>query len=113
MKSYEEWSEAQQPVEAVWGKQGEWVLFETDRRDEKKNSQGGLTPHNAAERKKHKHADLITLPTEIKGTNCGNCSYIKDVKKGVGYCTHPDLECYVTERMCCSYWNHDKVKRKF
>jgi hypothetical protein len=96
MKSYKEWS---------------LPLVETDSRDEKKNSYGGLSPHNAEEKKIHKHADLITLPPEVKGTNCGNCKFVKDMKKGVGYCTHHDLECYVTDRMCCSYWNHEKVKR--
>lgn len=89
----------------------EWQLNETDKRDEKKNSLGGLDPHNEKEKKIHKHADLITLPKEIQGTNCGNCQYIKDVKEGVGYCNHPDLKCFVSDRMCCKYWSHHDVKR--
>jgi hypothetical protein len=60
----------------------EWQLNETDQRNEKKNSWGGLDPHNQKEKKLHKSVDLITLPPEIKGTNCGNnCSQIANSEK--------------------------------
>jgi hypothetical protein len=59
-----------------------------------------------------------TFPNNCRKDNantlaCGNGEYIKDVKEGVGYCNHPDLKCFVSDRMCCKYWDHKKVKRNF
>lgn len=74
---------------------------------------GGLRPRNEEEVKKFKHADLIVLPNNIEGTNCGNCKYASDKSNGMLYCKHPDLELVVTEKMCCRYWDHADVKRNW
>jgi hypothetical protein len=73
-----------------------------------KNSDGGLDPLTDKQKKIWKKADLITLPAEIKGTNCGNCSFYKD-----GFCEHKAIKDKVTPRMCCAYWDNLKVVRKF
>lgn len=74
----------------------------------------GFRPKNEAELKKFKHADLIVLPNKIEGTNCGNCEYGSEKGiDGILYCRHKDLECWVTDRMCCKYWDHADVKRNW
>lgn len=67
-----------------------------------------------------KHSDLIVLPDNIEGTNCGNCKFLskqdrknKEPKKGKFYCAHEDIQQYVTARHCCAYWDHEDVKREW
>lgn len=81
--------------------------------DKEKNAEGGFDPESKKEVKIYKHADLITLPVGVEGTNCGNCEYIKNMKKGVGFCTHKEIQQHVTARQCCKYWDHGKVKRSW
>lgn len=62
-----------------------------------------------AERLKHaEEYDLITLPKNIKGTNCGNCKFIELVNE---YCKNPKIDQKVTFNMCCALWDADGVKR--
>lgn len=52
-------------------------------------------------------ADFITLPEDVSGTSCKNCSWIRENK-----CNHPKLKgLMVNERNCCSYWNADGTIR--
>lgn len=53
-----------------------------------------------------KRVDLIVLP--VAGTNCGNCRWF-DAKEG--YCENKKVKQPVTDKMCCSLWDNDKVKR--
>jgi hypothetical protein len=58
------------------------------------------------------HADLITLPEGIPGTNCGNCRFVDhstDPKKYT--CKHVEVDQEVNPRMCCKYWDKHGVKR--
>ena len=73
----------------------------------KKDSQGGIVPQDMTIAKR---VDLITLP--VSGTNCGNCKYI-DKEGDIGFCNHPEVKQYVNAKMCCSLWDHDKVKRQW
>ncbi len=57
-----------------------------------------------------KKADLITLPSNIEGTNCGNCKFF-DSKSSM--CKHPKVAQKVTTRMCCAYWDAEGVKREW
>lgn len=62
------------------------------------------------EQKRAEHADLITLPPSVKGTNCSNCKFVKKTKDGA-FCEHKEVQLPVTPRMCCKYWDHPDVKR--
>ena len=64
------------------------------------NENGGLKPPNEAYVAMAKHADLITLPG-------------KATVKIKAYCDHEDIHDFVTERMCCAYWDNKEAKRPF
>ena len=64
------------------------------------NENGGLIPPNKAYVAMAKHADLITLPGKATVS----------VK---AYCNHEDIHDFVTERMCCAYWDNKEAKRPF
>jgi hypothetical protein len=57
-----------------------------------------------------KAADLITLPDEIVGTNCGNCIFVDLETK---MCKHPQVLQKVSERMCCVFWDAIGTKREW
>jgi hypothetical protein len=77
---------------------------------EDKDKNGGIKP-TPATLKKYAHADLITLPAGVSGTNCGNCRYISN-HQGKHTCLHPDLQgLEVNSNMCCRYWDNPKVER--
>lgn len=59
-----------------------------------------------AQLERAKAADLVTLPKNITGTNCGNCSYIKE-----GFCTHKKVQQPVSARLCCAYWDAEGTIR--
>jgi hypothetical protein len=50
--------------------------------------------------------DFVHLPPSVKGTNCGNCRWVKD-----GFCTEPRVQFAVTDRDCCALWDAEGVKR--
>lgn len=64
------------------------------------NSQGGLNPQNEDEMQRAEKADLITLPSGARNDVIS--------KK---FCNHPDIQLYVTVRMCCAYWDSQGVIR--
>jgi len=64
------------------------------------NSQGGINPQNEEEMQRAEKADLITLPG-------GNRNDVISKK----YCSHSDIQMYVTVRMCCGYWDAQGVIR--
>lgn len=63
-----------------------------------------------SEQNRAKHADLITLPKDVPGTNCSNCRFVKKSKDGA-FCEHEKVQLPVTPRMCCKYWDNKGVKR--
>jgi len=79
----------------------------------RKNNQGGLLIYNKEDLERAKAADLVTLPEDVKGTNCYNCMYIFDKKDDIGFCKHPKVAQYVNERMCCALWDNRKIYRQF
>ena len=53
-----------------------------------------------------KAADLIVLPPDVQGTNCGNCEYMDG-----GECKHPKVQQPVEPRWCCIYWDASGTQR--
>lgn len=78
-----------------------------------RNKLGGIDPEDKHLIERSKQADLVTLPKDVKGTNCYNCMYITDKRKEAGYCKHPKVKMLVDEKMCCSYWDNKGVHRSF
>lgn len=74
------------------------------------NQQGGFVPANRAELKRARETDLGTMPRDIAGTNCGNCSFIQPEGRahGIqwGFCANPKVLQPVTDRQCCCYWDN-------
>jgi hypothetical protein len=64
------------------------------------SNEGGIDPENEEEMERAKNADLITLP--------GGSKNEISTKK---FCYNNKIKMYVTERMCCAYWDNDGVKR--
>ncbi len=64
------------------------------------NDEGGIDPKTQEEMQKAKEADLITLPGGSKSDATS--------KK---MCYNEKIKMYVTERMCCAYWDNKAVKR--
>lgn len=90
------------------------ALMISEDANEPARQEEGIPPHDREEHKKYAHADLITLPPDVEGTNCGNCRFAQESEKvNSGHvCTHPDLtNIEINPRMCCKYWDHAAVKR--
>jgi hypothetical protein len=64
------------------------------------NNQGGINPRNDEEMSRADNADLITLP--------GGSKEDALTKR---LCFNKKIEMYVTVRMCCAYWDNDRVIR--
>jgi hypothetical protein len=64
------------------------------------NVEGGIDPKNKEELERAKKADLITLPGGSKTD-----------AKTKRYCNNDQVKMFVTERMCCAYWDNVGVKR--
>ncbi len=78
-----------------------WINQETKVvNPEELNDEGGINPKAGDEMKKAEKADLITLP--------GGTKEDAEVKR---FCMNPKIKMYVTQRMCCSYWDNEQVKR--
>jgi hypothetical protein len=75
----------------------------------REDAQGGLIPTDL---KRAQRADLITLPLDVSGTNCGNCRFIHHGKTQ-DHCAHPAVAQPVNERMCCAFWDNDGVRRSW
>lgn len=64
------------------------------------NDEGGINPKTPEELERAKKADLITLPGGVKADAIN--------KK---MCYNEKIKMFVTERMCCAYWDNKGVKR--
>lgn len=64
------------------------------------NESGGIDPKNDSEMRRAEAADLITLPG-------GSRNDVAEKRQ----CRHPKVNMPVTARMCCSYWDNDRVIR--
>lgn len=69
--------------------------------------QGGLVPE-AFDRAAR--ADLITLPVDVPGTNCGNCRFFYG-GSAAAQCRHPEVAMPVNARMCCAFWDNSGALR--
>ena len=79
------------------------------------NKNWGIDYVEKEDLKRAEKADLITLPKEVKGTNCSNCKFVQIVnaKLGVGFCTNEAIQLSVTKRMCCALWDAEGVIRSW
>lgn len=64
------------------------------------NKQGGTIPANKQQMQMAKDGDLITMPG-------------KDTPTHMIMCVHPKIKQYVTERMCCAYWDNPEALRAY
>jgi dephospho-CoA kinase len=78
-----------------WNKESEQKVDKSEL-----NENGGLKAPNESYIKMAKHADLVTLPG-------------KATVNMKAFCGHEDIQDFVTERMCCAYWDGKGVKREF
>lgn len=53
-----------------------------------------------------KKVDLIILPGNVKGTNCGNCKWIAN-----DFCENPKVKQPVNSGMCCALWDRKDIQR--
>lgn len=67
------------------------------------NDDGGYE-YTGKDEKKADACGLITLPSDVKGTNCSNCIFFKD-----NFCDNKSLLLPVTKKMCCSYWDKKTI----
>ncbi len=65
------------------------------------NAQGGLDITNKSDLRKARVGDLVTLPGK------GKMPTIKV------WCEHKDISQWVTQRMCCAYWDASGIIRDF
>jgi hypothetical protein len=76
--------------------------------EHKLNKLGGTDPHTPEEAKIYKKVDLVTLPEDVKGTNCFNCRFVKN-----GFCENKQVLQKVTDRNCCALWDNKDAYRKW
>lgn len=69
------------------------------------NQNGGINPSDLIDLRRAVSADLVTLPLNVEGTNCWNCSFISNGQGPARFCHHPQVWQPVTERMCCAFWD--------
>ena len=82
--------------------------YDPKAKDQKKN-----TPRSQRGReKKAKETKLVTLPLNVIGANCGNCSmyHPKTINGPVGYCDHPKVDMDVRSDWHCMYWDNPDSK---
>jgi hypothetical protein len=78
-----------------------WAAKDETKVDEKElDPNGGLKITNKEDLKLAAEGDLVTLPGKKKS-------------KYKFYCEHNKIKQFVTERMCCLYWDADGVYRAF
>lgn len=78
----------------------ELMIAENDSSSDKLDANGGHI-YEGKELDRAKHADLLSLPKDLPGTNCGNCLFFKE-----GFCTHKEVQLEVNSRQCCKYWDN-------
>ncbi len=72
------------------------------------NKLGGVLARTNEELSRAKDVDLITMPKDIDGTNCGNCKFMRK-----GSCAHPRVNQKVNNRQCCVLWSRHGEYRQF
>ena len=79
-----------------------WWKEDTEQKVDKSelNENGGLKAPNEQYIKMSKHVDMVSLPG-------------KATVSMKAFCDHDDVKNFVTERMCCAYWNGEGTKREF
>lgn len=60
------------------------------------------------ELKRAEKVDLITMPKNITGVNCGNCMYFNSSNS---QCVNKEVDQKVTDKMCCSLWDAEGTNR--
>jgi hypothetical protein len=78
-----------------------------------KNPIGGLNDMRNDALKRAQQADLVTLPPNVRGTNCFNCKFLKDRVPSHGYCSNHQVAQVVNSRMCCALWDAQGTYRPF
>jgi hypothetical protein len=68
---------------------------------------GGVLPTDP---ERARRVDLISMPRGVSGTTCSNCMHVRKSDQGA-YCTHPEVDMPVNERMCCIRWDMPGVIR--
>ena len=69
------------------------------------NDYGGIEPRDPVAAQRASAAGLMSLPRDVKGANCGDCSFYKDMGEG-GMCMNEAIMTEVTPRMFCAAWSH-------
>jgi hypothetical protein len=83
------------------------------KRDLMKNPRGGINDMEKGALMRAQKADLVTLPPNVRGTNCFNCKFLKDRVPSHGYCANHQVLQYVNGRMCCALWDSHGTYRPF
>ncbi len=66
-----------------------------------------LTPD---EQNRARRVDLVVLPADVRGTNCGSCMYARRAEGDKLDCTHHDVRLPVSDRLCCALWDRSGTK---
>lgn len=74
----------------------------------KRNALGGIEPTDPEELQRAQAVELSTLPRTMQGANCGNCDFFRS-HDSAGFCTNPEIQIDVTERMICVQWTSSLV----
>lgn len=69
---------------------------------------GGIVPINLSAAKR---VDLVTLPDDVAGANCGNCKKWIVPWEVNGFCSHPEVQMEVSRSQCCARWEHPDMIR--
>lgn len=57
----------------------------------------------SAQEKRAVDSDLIKLPQDHEGANCGNCKYLGEK----WFCKNKEIQMTVAANMCCNYHDSD------
>jgi len=76
------------------------------------NVQGGVDPVDQGALARAARTDLVTLPLDVEGTNCGNCRFVTGGNP-IAFCLHPSVWQAVTARMCCALWDATGTRRSW
>lgn len=78
------------------------------------NPLGGINETDKPALERAQKADLVTLPRNVKGTNCYNCKWISEYKeKHYAFCKNKSVRQNVNGRMCCALWDAKGTYRPF
>jgi hypothetical protein len=79
-----------------------------------RNDLDGINDMDKDALERAKSVDLVTLPKDVKGTNCYNCKWISLNKKPYGsMCKNKKVNQFVNARMCCVLWANKGMYEPF